>query len=539
MATAAVTALVAASCGGGSSDDDSSAATTAAPPATEAPADTAAPTTAAVESTLPETSASASGGAATSLEDARGAIVQIVATGTFEDPAEGTQSNVPGSGSGFIIDPSGIAVTNNHVVTGAATLEVFVEGADDSVNARVLGVSECSDLAVIELDGDDYPYLEFNDEPLSAGQEIFALGYPLGDPEYTVLDGVVSKEDAGGESSWASVDAVIEHSADTLPGNSGGPIVDPDGAVVAVNYAGNDSGQSFAIGLDVANEVIAELQGGNNVDSIGINGEAFTDGVNSGIFVYSVDSGSPADQAGIQPGDLITTLEGLIMGIDGVMTDYCDVLRSNNPDDTLNIELIRPAEGQAYSGQINGRALEPITSFAADLGNEVAEADQGGEPTSGYTEYTFITDDSGSIEVSVPVEWVDVRGAPWDFEGTQVGPAVRAAPDVDAWLSGWDTPGVFAAASSSLGVDVDGMLALNDFSLDCDGVERFPYDDGVYTGAFDFWTGCGEENSGFIVVGAQPDDASFTMLVQIVVVSEADLVAADEIFNTVLVTGAA
>ena len=539
MATVAVTALVAVSCGGGSSDDDSSAATTAAPPATEAPADTAAPTTAAVESTLPETSAPASGGAATSLEDARGAIVQIVATGTFEDPAEGTQSNVPGSGSGFIIDPSGIAVTNNHVVTGAATLEVFVEGADDSVNARVLGVSECSDLAVIELDGDDYPYLEFNDEPLSAGQEIFALGYPLGDPEYTVLDGVVSKEDAGGESSWASVDGVIEHSADTLPGNSGGPIVDPDGAVVAVNYAGNDSGQSFAIGLDVANEVISELQGGNNVDSIGINGEAFTDGVNSGIFVYSVDSGSPADQAGIQPGDLITTLEGLIMGIDGVMTDYCDVLRSNNPDDTLNIELIRPAEGQAYSGQINGRALEPITSFAADLGNEVAEADQGGEPTSGYTEYTFITDDSGSIEVSVPVEWVDVRGAPWDFEGTQVGPAVRAAPDVDAWLSGWDTPGVFAAASSSLGVDVDGMLALNDFSLDCDGVERFPYDDGVYTGAFDFWTGCGEENSGFIVVGAQPDDASFTMLVQIVVVSEADLVAADEIFNTVLVTGAA
>ena len=116
---------------------------------------------------------------------------------------------------------------------------------------------------------------------------------------------------------------------------------------------------------------------------------------------------------------------------------------------------------------------------------------------------------------------------------------MRAAPDVDAWLSGWDTPGVFAAASSSLGVDVDGMLALNDFSLDCDGVERFPYDDGVYTGAFDFWTGCGEENSGFIVVGAQPDDASCTMLVQIVVVSEADLVAADEIFNTVLVTGAA
>lgn len=500
--------------------------------------DTAGPTTAAAASTVPENSEPDADGAASSLEDARGATVQIVATGTFEHPAEGTQSNVPGSGSGFIIDPSGIAVTNNHVVTGAATLEVFVEGSDDPVNARVLGVSECSDLAVIELDGDDYPYLEFNNEPLSAGQEIFALGYPLGDPEYTVLDGVVSKEDANGESSWASVDAVIEHTADTLPGNSGGPIVDPDGAVVAVNFAGNESGQSFAIGLDVASAVIAELQRGNNVDSIGINGEAFTDGVNSGIFVYSVDSGSPADVAGVQPGDLITTLEGLVMGIDGVMTDYCDVLRSNNPDDTLNIELIRPSEGQAYSGQINGRTLEPITSFAADLGGEVAGAESGTTPTAGYSEYTFVTDDSGSIEVSVPVQWADVQGEPWDFEGTEVGPAVRAAPDVDAWLSGWDTPGVFVAASSTLGVDVDGMLALNDFSFDCDGVERFPYDDGVYTGAFDFWTGCGAENSGFIVVGAQPEDGSFTMLVQIVVVSEADLVAADEIFNTVLVTGA-
>ncbi len=535
--TGVVAALVAASCGGGG-DDSSDTTTAATSAATTAPSDTAAPTTAAAETTAPETTEPAAAGAATSLEEARGAIVQIVATGTFEDPVEGTQSNVPGSGSGFIIDPSGIAVTNNHVVTGAATLEVFIEGEDDSVNARVLGVSECSDLAVIELDGDDYPFLEFNDEPLSAGQEIFALGYPLGDPEYTVLDGVVSKEDAGGESSWASVDAVIEHSADTLPGNSGGPIVDPDGAVVAVNYAGNDSGQSFAIGLDVASDVIAELQAGNDVDSIGINGEAFTDGVNSGIFVYSVDSGSVADQAGVQPGDLITSLEGLIMGIDGVMKDYCDVLRSNNPDDTLNIELFRPSEGQAYSGQINGRALEPITSFAADLGDEVADSDPGTEPVAGYTDYTFVTDDSGSIEVSVPVEWSDVFGEPWVFEGNEIGPAVNAAPSIEAWQTGWATPGVFVGASSTLGVDVDGMLALNDFSGDCEAVERFPYDDGVYTGAFDFWTGCGPEGSGFIVVGAQPDDGAFTMLVQIVVVTEADLVAADEIFNTVLVTGA-
>jgi len=69
-----------------------------------------------------------------------------------------------GSGSGFIIDPGGIAVTNNHVVTGAARIKVYFSGSEKAYNARILGVSECSDLAVIDIEGDGYPYLDWYTE---------------------------------------------------------------------------------------------------------------------------------------------------------------------------------------------------------------------------------------------------------------------------------------------------------------------------------------------------------------------------------------
>ena len=102
--------------------------------------------------------------------DVQPAVIQIVAHGTFRDPEIGSPT-APGSGSGFIISPDGLAVTNNHVVTGAATLEVFVGGdTDDELQRHVLGVSECNDLALIDIDGDDdLPYLDWYDGDINAG----------------------------------------------------------------------------------------------------------------------------------------------------------------------------------------------------------------------------------------------------------------------------------------------------------------------------------------------------------------------------------
>jgi len=172
----------------------------------------------------------------TELSEVKSAVVQIEAQGTFVEP-EGEYTGA-GHGSGFIIDPSGLAITNNHVVSGAALLKVWIGGdISKSYNAQILAVSECSDLALIDIDGDGFPYLEWYDGSINVGLEVYAAGFPLGDPEFTLTKGIVSKEEADGESSWSSVNQVIEHDATINPGNSGGPLVTSDGQIVGVNYA--------------------------------------------------------------------------------------------------------------------------------------------------------------------------------------------------------------------------------------------------------------------------------------------------------------
>ena len=479
------------------------------------------------------TTAGASGAVGT-LEGVRGAVVQIVAEGSFVDPGTGAQATVAGAGSGFIIDPSGLAVTNNHVVTGAAILQVYVDGFEEAQNARIVAVSECNDLAVIDINGDGFPYLDWYDGSVTTGMAIYAAGYPLGDPEYTLLDGIVSKERVDGETSWASVDSVIEHSADTLPGNSGGPIITADGKVAAVNYAGNQAGQSFAIGIGIARPAVDQLVTGTNLETIGVNGEAMNIDGFDGIWVYSVASGSPADQTGITGGDLILSMENFPVGTDGTMADYCDILRSHTPTDVLDVEVYRASTQEVLDGQLNGRVLAVVTSFAADLGNDVpTDSAAAGD----YTDYTLITDDSGSVQVSVPTEWSDVDGSAWNRGGDDLGPALTAAPSLDAWRSTWGTPGVFIGASATLGQTPEEVLDDLSFADSCDYVSRDDYEDVLYKGKFDLYENCGPEGSTFIVVAARPPDDAFVILVEIVIVTERDLAAADEVIGTFQVIG--
>lgn len=340
-------------------------------PAESAPAET-------VEPAAPtETAEPVDEGLVTNLQEVKSAIIQIESQGTFIDPEFGLVMNGAGRGSGFIIDPEGIAVTNNHVVTGAALLKVWVGGEREARNARVVAVSECSDLAVIDIDGDGYNYLEWYDGAIEVGMDVYVAGFPLGDPEYTLTRGVISKAKADGESSWASVDSVIEYDATTNPGNSGGPVITPDGKVVGIHYAGNaDTRQAYGISRQIAEGVVEELRGGENIDTMGINGQAVSseDGSLTGIWVSSVQSGSPADQAGVQPGDIITTIENLVLATDGTMSDYCDVLRSHDPSDALGIEVLRWSSGELLDGQLNGRELEVVTTFDDGTGEEASSS---------------------------------------------------------------------------------------------------------------------------------------------------------------------
>lgn len=341
------------------------------------PADTAVPaqatqaptlTEASVEPTqLPATEESTSSDAISSISDAKQAIIQVEAQGSFTDPQVGQVYNSAGRGSGFIIDPSGLAVTNNHVVTGSALLKVWVGGDQSKTyNARVLGVSECADLAVIDIEGDGFPYMSWYEGPVDVGKEIYVAGFPLGDPEYSLTKGIISKAKADGETNWASVDSVIEYDATTNPGNSGGPVLTSDAQVVGVHYAGNGTTrQAFGISRDIAEGVVNKLKQGENLDWVGVNGQAVSneDGSLTGVWVSSVQSGSPADKARLKGGDIILSMENLVLGTDGTMSDYCDILRSHQSSDTLNLEVLRFATGEVLEGQLNGRELAVTGTF--------------------------------------------------------------------------------------------------------------------------------------------------------------------------------
>ncbi len=533
----ALAALALVACGGGDDDQDGGGAReTPAATTPAAPGDKGATTPAT------PTPAAAPAGLITDLADVENAVVRIVAEGSFRDPDFGEVLNSAGSGTGFIIDPSGIAVTNNHVVTGAALLRVYVPGKEDPVNARILGVSECSDLAVIDLTGEGYPYLAWYEDPPRTGLDVYAAGHPLGDPEFTLTSGIISKADADGESSWASVDAVLEHDAQLNPGNSGGPLVTEDGRVVGVNYAGAfETNQMFAIRAEEALRILEQLQGGQNVTSIGVNGQAVitADGT-SGIWVASVKSGSPADEVGIKGGDIITRIEGLLLSTDGTMADYCDILRTHEPTDVLSIEVLRYDTSEVLEGRLNTpERLVQSFSFASEFEDTVPDTSGGGG--GGYSGYRTVENETGALIVDVPVEWDDVDGSPWVIEGAIVGASITAAPSIDAFLSSWTTPGVFFGASADLAgqVDVNGMLDLVqqqfNFADACTYTGRFDYSDPAYTGAFDQFENCGGEGVTYFSVAAEPEDRAFIISVQIQVVTDEDLEALDQILNTFFV----
>jgi serine protease Do len=504
---------------------------------TEAPEDTPVTTEAGdgpdttVEADRPAT------GAVSDLQDVRSAVIQIEAVGTFVDPEFGAVEGA-GRGSGFVIDPSGIAVTNNHVVTGAGLLQVSVDGETKPRNARVLGVSECSDLAVIQIDGGDLPYLEWADGADQPGTEIYVAGFPLGEPEYTLTRGVIAKANADGDTQWASVDHTLEHDANAQPGNSGGPVVTADGQVAGIHYASNNATnttQFRAIAEDIAQPIVEELASGVDVDSIGVNGQIVQseDGTIAGLWVAGVASGSPADEVGLEPGDIITRIEGVSIGVDGTMRDYCDVLRSHAPDDQLAIDVLRFASEELLEGELNGDVLEQALSFAdqMDTGNQ----DAGGAAS--YANYVTLVDDSGLITVNVPEEWSDVSGAPIDLGDGTESPAIIASTDIEGFNSTWGTPGMQFIASGLLASQSAEDLLDQLAPSECTSTGRDVYDDGYFSGAYEVFENCGGTATQWVQIAAHPADMNYGVLVAVQVVSDADFEALDVILQSFNVTG--
>ena len=141
--------------------------------------------------------------------------------------------------------------------------------------------------------------------------------------------------------------------------------------------------------------------------------------------------------------------------------------------------------------------------------------------------FNAASNDSGTLSIEVPGEWVDVFGSEWVVDGREVGPSVTAAPDVDAWYSSWDTPGVFVGVSTT-----DFSPQIGDFSGICTTGKVDERSIGTLSGTVQTWSQCGGESNDFYVFVGGPADASYTVLVQLVSLDGTGLETLERVLET-------
>jgi serine protease Do len=226
-------------------------------------------------------------------------------------------------GSGFILSADGYVMTNAHVVDGAE--EVFVTLTDKrEFKARVIGADKRTDVALVKIEATSLPAVKLGDvSRLKVGEWVIAIGSPFG-LENTVTAGIVSAKarDTGDFLPFIQTDVAIN------PGNSGGPLINMRGEVIGINSqiysrSGGFMGISFAIPIDEATRVSDQLRSNGRVirGRIGVQIDQVTKdvaesiglGKPAGAMVRSVESGGPADKAGVEAGDIITRFEGRVI----------------------------------------------------------------------------------------------------------------------------------------------------------------------------------------------------------------------------------
>ena len=271
-----------------------------------------------------------------------------------------TTSDGQGVGSGVVLDTDGNILTNYHVIDGAQSISVSVNG--NSYDGTVVGSDESSDLAVVKIDpgSDTLTPIEVGDSSsLQVGDWVMSIGSPFG-LEQSVSTGIVSSlyrstmlQGSTGNTIYTNL---IQTDAAINPGNSGGALVDDEGKLVGINSiieseSGSSSGVGFAIPGNYAVEVAQKLIKGETVTHAYLGGSFQTVtaqnarrnnlSVNQGAYVAEVTSGSPADQAGIKQGDIITAIDDEeITSSDGVVL----AVRSHNVGDTVTVKLMRGSQ---------------------------------------------------------------------------------------------------------------------------------------------------------------------------------------------------
>jgi serine protease Do len=318
----------------------------------------------------------------------------------FPQAPQGREAPIHGAGSGFFVSADGFIVTNNHVVENATKITVHTKD-DRALPAHVVGVDPATDLAVVKVDGQAFPFVNFEDRAKPrVGDWVIAVGNPYG-LGGTATAGIVSalkRPNVSGSSyvDYMQIDAPINR------GNSGGPTFDVYGRVVGVNSAifspsGGSVGIGFDIPADVADHVVKQLISSHQVvrGFIGATVQDVTPEIaeslglkSKGALVGDVTPGGPSDRAGLKMGDVVQAIDGRPIDTAAALTRevamvapgqalHMQISRDGHAQTIDVISGVRPSEAQLASNTGPGPRPTPQAERGA-LGLSVAPNPGGG-----------------------------------------------------------------------------------------------------------------------------------------------------------------
>ncbi len=283
------------------------------------------------------------------VQKASPAVVRIVSTKEVMDFFFLQVVPQQGLGSGVIIRPDGLILTNNHVIEDASKIQVTLSNGK-TYKGKVVGADPISDVALVKIDAKNLPYLELGDSSkLKVGQFVVAIGNPYG-LDHTVTVGVISALERNINVGNKTMHGIIQTDAAINPGNSGGPLVSLDGKVVGINTMiyQNAQGLGFAVSANTCKKVINSLLKNGKVEwpFLGVEVTTMTQELadqlkikfTPGVLVARVIKGSAADKAGIKQGDIITAIDGKqVTSSDQLI----NIIRSHNVGDHIIVEIVR------------------------------------------------------------------------------------------------------------------------------------------------------------------------------------------------------
>ena len=269
-----------------------------------------------------------------------------------------------GTGSGFIYDAEGYVMTNHHVVANATRVSVRLRDGRE-FSAEVVGSDPSTDVAILKIDpgGDELPVVELgSSEGVAVGDWVLALGNPLG-LDFTVTAGIVSAKGRQLTAREAALEAFIQTDAAINMGNSGGPLIDLMGRVVGVNTAISGGqrwvGYGFAVPVSLAQRVAGDLIEYGRVrrprlgvrvsDVTAVDAEAYRMDEVRGAEINTVEDGGPAEEAGLQIGDVVVAVNGETIED---ATDLTTTLAGFRPGDEVTLTVLRDGERREIEAEL-------------------------------------------------------------------------------------------------------------------------------------------------------------------------------------------